>query len=265
MSDPSTLEAVAERLSLSEHVVIMTGAGASRESGIPTFRDALEGYWSRFDPGELATPQAFERDAALVTRWYDERRLAALAASPHAGHEAITALQRRARSLGRRLTVITQNVDELHQRAGTEGVIELHGSLITWRGARSGERVRDLPARALTRYPPERVLARGPEPLRPDVVWFGEDLPEEALRLAAAASSSCELYLCVGTSGVVWPAAGLINVAAQAGAMTVEINPVKTPLSSQHDLAFRGQASQVLCALLHAVMERDEPSSASSS
>lgn len=247
----STLETIAELITTSSHIVFMTGAGASKESGIPTFRDALDGHWSRYDPGELATPEAFSKDPALVTTWYDERRMAALGTTPNPGHHAISALQAHLASLGKRVTVITQNVDELHQRSGSEGVLELHGSLITWRGARSGNKVRDLPAAPFTHYPPEHTFEDGePDVLRPDVVWFGESLPEEAFEQAKEAARQCQLYFSVGTSSVVWPAAGIVDCALKAGAQTVEINPVETFLSSEYHHVLRGPSGELLPTLL---------------
>ena len=245
--DTTTLTHIAKLVQESQHIVFMTGAGASKESGIATFRDAMDGHWSRHDPGDLATPEAFERDPALVTSWYDERRIGALAAEPNAGHRAITALQKHLALLGKKVTIITQNVDELHQRSGASDVIELHGSLITWRGATSGERVRDLPETRLPHYPPKKNEGTPEEELlRPDVVWFGEALPERAMELATSAASTCQLYFSVGTSSVVWPAAGIVARALKAGAITVEINPVETILSSEYHHVLRGASGEIL-------------------
>ncbi len=251
MSTQETLERIAKLIDQSDHIVFMTGAGASKESGIPTFRDALDGYWSRFEPGELATPEAFAKNPALVTQWYDERRLAALGTTPNPGHHAISTLQKHFRSLGKKVTVITQNVDELHQRSGSQDVLELHGSLITWRGARSGQKVRDLPEGAFPNYPPEHTFEDGTQDiLRPDVVWFGESLPEGALASAQSAARQSQLYFSVGTSSVVWPAAGIVDSALKAGAQTVEINPVETILSSEYHHVLRGASGELLPELL---------------
>lgn len=245
------LNRIVPLLQQSEHIVFMTGAGASKESGIPTFRDAMDGLWARFEPGELATPEAFAKDPALVTRWYDERRLAALACHPNPGHLAIARLQQHLATLGRRVSVITQNVDELHQRAGATDVIELHGSLLTWRGATSGHTQPAMAATPFESYPPEITMKNGnKEILRPGVVWFGEVLPEGALERAGELAASCQLYFSVGTSSVVWPAAGIVDCALKAGAQTVEINPVETALSSEYHHTLRGASGEILPQLI---------------
>ncbi len=246
-----TLEHIAALIAQADHIVIMTGAGASKESGIPTFRDALDGLWSKYEPGELATPEAFEKNPALVTQWYDERRLSALQSKPNAGHIAMAKLQKRLESQGKKLTLITQNVDELHQRAGAKDVLELHGSLITWRGASTGEKQRNLPEDAFESYPPKhREGTPQEELLRPDVVWFGEGLPEDALQEATTQASQCNLYFSVGTSSVVWPAAGIVDLAIKAGATTVEVNPTETILSSEYDHVLRGPSGEIFPKLL---------------
>ncbi len=222
-----------------DHVVALTGAGASAESGVPTFRDALTGLWARFSAERLATPEAFARDPGLVSRWYDERRVSALACRPNAGHAALVALAR----VVPRLTLVTQNVDRLHQRAGSAGVIELHGSLAEWRCTRCGESVAET-GPAFAEHPPPCRWCGGPR--RPGVVWFGEPLPADALAAAEAAAGACDVFLSVGTSGVVYPAAGLVDVAKQAGAATVEVNPAATPMSGRMDTVLRGAAAAVL-------------------
>ena len=244
----STWTTLVSSLQRARHVVVLTGAGASRESGIPTFRDAMEGYWARFDPGELATPEAFEKNPELVSRWYDERRCAVLECEPNAGHVALAQIQRALQARGDRLTLITQNVDTLHQRAGSTGVIELHGTLSTWRCTRTGESYSELPV-PFEHYPPESAAGGL---LRPGVVWFGEALPEEALQAASAASEACDLYLAIGTSGAVWPAAGLVLNARRAGALCLEINPTPTEMSEHFDGGVREGAASALSALYEA-------------
>ncbi len=238
---------IAEQVSNAMHVVVMTGAGVSAESGIPTFRDALEGLWSKYSPQELATPQAFERDPELVSRWYDERRMAVLECGPNAGHFALARLEDELRDRARALTLLTQNVDGLHVRAGSERVVELHGSLTTWRCTKTHESFRDLPE-PFEDYPP-RSQAGGY--LRPGVVWFGEALPEDAVRDAAEALADCDLYLAIGTSGVVYPAAGFVHDARRNGATTVEINLEDTPLTRDFDLTLRGKSGDVLPDLVN--------------
>jgi NAD-dependent deacetylase len=241
------LTEVRHQLARAKHVAVLTGAGVSAASGIPTFRDALSGLWAKYDPAELATPEAFGRDPRLVTRWYDERRLAVLGCSPNAGHRALVELERRIAEREGRFTLITQNVDRLHQRAGSGQVIELHGSLLVWRCTKTGAEREFLEAVPFGEYPP-RSPAGGL--LRPGVVWFGEMLPEDAIAAAEKAASECDLFFSLGTSGVVYPAAGLIEIAAGAGAPTCEINLDATPASRVADWSIRGRCDEVLPELV---------------
>ncbi len=242
MDDP---EAVASTLRRARGVVVLTGAGVSAESGLPTFRGD-GGLWRGHDPTRLATPEAFERDPALVSEWYDLRRMAAAVAEPNAAHVAMAELERHVVAAGGRFALLTQNVDRLHQRAGSERVVELHGSLVVWRDHRSGRRVTPEPTPFRTHPMP------GPDGgwLRPDVVWFGEYLSEEALTVATSALTWCDLFLVVGTSAIVYPAAGLVGRATAAGAVTVEVNVAATPAHVDHRLV--GPAAAVLPRLLEA-------------
>ncbi len=244
------LPSVAEALRGARHLMVFTGAGVSAESGIPTFRDALTGLWQRFDPAELATPEAFRRDPALVWGWYEWRRARVLAAQPNPAHVAIAALARHVP----KLTLVTQNVDDLHERAGSTAVIHLHGSL---HAPRCFDCAR--PFAGLSDAPAEPAEGRRLEPprcphcggwVRPGVVWFGEELPEQALRQACAAAEACDLLLSVGTSGVVWPAARIPGLALQAGATVVHINPQAMPPTAARECALVGAAGAVLPALL---------------
>jgi len=222
-------------------VAALTGSGVSAESGVPTFRDAQTGLWERFDPEELATPEAFLRDPKLVWEWYSWRRELVARAEPNPAHRALADLERRVPSFA----LITQNVDGLHRRAGSRNVIELHGNIL--RTVCSAER--------LPREPGEGAPPRCPRcgaPLRPDVVWFGEALPPGAMEAASEAARSCEVFLCVGTSGVVYPAAGLPREAAGAGALVVEVNPEPTPVTPLAAFALRGRAGELLPALVAA-------------
>ena len=197
-------------------MAVLTGAGISAESGIPTFRDALTGLWARFRAEELATPEAFARDPALVWSWYRWRRERVLAAEPNAGHRALVALAGRVP----RLSLITQNVDGLHQRAGSRDVIELHGNILRARCTREGTAV-EFWEEAGSGPPP---CAACGAPLRPDVVWFGEMLPEPALAAAWEAARTCDVLLSIGTSNLVEPAASLPWVAAGRGATVIIVN-----------------------------------------
>jgi NAD-dependent deacetylase len=232
-------------------IAVMTGAGVSAGSGVPTFRGAQHGLWARYDPMELATPEAFARDPVLVTRWYDQRRQAALACEPNPGHLALARLQRWCRDTGRWFQLFTQNVDRLHQRAGSEDVVELHGTLHRWRCTRCGaEQDEDGPA--FPSYPPQCACGG---PLRPAVVWFGETLPTAALTAAAQAAERCDLFLSLGTSAVVEPAASFLRLAAAGGAATVEINLESTPASQIVDVSARGRTGELLPGVVDRVLD----------
>ena len=221
------VDLVIERLSRARHVVFLTGAGASAESGIPTFRDAMTGLWSRFQPESLASPEGFTRDPALVWGWYEWRRQLVEGAEPNPGHEAIASMQ----ALLSQCTLVTQNVDGLHQRAGSRSVIELHGNLFRNICSLDG---RDVDPGAWQPGVPPRCPRCG-APVRPAVVWFGEMLPAEALRKAQSAATACDMFFSIGTSAQVYPAADLAELALRSGAAVVEINPEATPLTSRAD------------------------------
>ncbi len=244
-----TLDAVAAALREAASVVVLTGAGVSAESGIPTFRDAMEGLWEKFDPMELATPEAFARRPRVVSRWYDERRLQCASCRPNPGHAALAGMERLIEERGGRFALLTQNVDGLHQAAGSRRVVELHGSIRRWRCLRCGME-REEREGAFNRYPP-RCECGGVR--RPAVVWFGERLPEEAVEAADTALRSCDLFFSVGTSAVVQPAAGFMEIARARGAKTVEINRDPTPATHAVDWAIRGRSGEVLPALLSAM------------
>jgi NAD-dependent deacetylase len=231
-------------LRAARHTVVLTGAGVSAESGVATFRDPA-GLWSRFRPEDLATPEAFERDPVLVWQWYQWRREQIAQARPNAAHLALAALER----LSPRFTLITQNVDGLHQAAGSRQVVEFHGNIQRNRCSRDGEVVTldvagsDKPPRC------PRCHAR----VRPDVVWFGEAIPASALSQAGAAAAECDVFLAIGTSAVVQPAAGLALRAKHAGAFVAEINPQQTALSGEVDLCLRGAAGALLPGIVAAL------------
>lgn len=247
MNDQATTrlyERLLARLGQASHVTVLTGAGMSAESGIPTFRDAQTGIWAKYRPEELATPEAFEANPARVWKWYEERRKAVREARPHAGHEALVALE----SLVPQLSIVTQNVDGLHQLAGSRRVIELHGNILRSKCHVSGRPIgAEWLADSPQEVPPSPYVPRGLA--RPDVVWFGEVLPQEELQAAMNAAATCDVCLSVGTTSLVQPAASLPLVALEHGAALIEINPQETPLSMHADQCLRGPASTMLTAL----------------
>ena len=229
------------------NIVILTGAGMSAESGIPTFRQTPRGLWAECSPERLATPEAWQADPALVWGWYLWRMALVRAAAPNAGHAALAMAAKT-----RAIRIVTQNVDDLHERAGSDDVLHLHGSLLAHRCfacARPHTEV-SIPDSATTpmRVDPPRCVHCGGR-IRPGVVWFGENLPEAAFTKAVASAAACDLMLVVGTSGIVHPAAGLPAVAKEAGAAVVEINPLETELSAVAHVCVRGSAATVLPAV----------------
>jgi NAD-dependent deacetylase len=225
-------------------IAVLTGAGISAESGVPTFRDAQTGVWAKFKPEELATPEAFRRDPRLVWEWYAWRRDLVAGVEPNAGHRALVELERRTPQF----TLITQNVDGLHQRAGSRNVIEIHGNITR---TKCFEEDRPVDRWEPTGEVPPRCPRCGGR-LRPDVVWFNEMLPRDAMERALAASRGCEVFLSIGTSGLVQPAASLPLEAIERNAVVIEINPIETPLTPRVPHSLRGAAGVVLPALLSA-------------
>jgi NAD-dependent deacetylase len=233
-------DALLEALRGARHVCVLTGAGVSAESGVPTFRDAQEGLWARHRPEDLATPEAFLEDPVLVWRWYRWRRDQVSCVEPNPGHYALARLA----ELVPQLTLITQNVDNLHQRAGSSHVIEFHGNIFADRCFAEG-----------TRHTADDTLdvPTCPDcgsPLRPGVVWFGEAIPEEALARSWAAAADSDVFLSIGTSSLVYPAAGLADVARQHGAVVAEVNPNPTIQASSFDFALAGKSGVILPELV---------------
>ncbi len=216
-------------------IVVLSGAGISAESGIPTFR-GKDGLWNKYDPMDLATPEAFQRDPKLVWEWYGWRRQLIARAEPNRAHRILAELERERETL----YVITQNVDGLHQRAGSRKVVELHGSVWIVRCLECGVSYRDERV-PLPEIPPKCRDCGGL--LRPGVVWFGEALPKEALEKAYELSASADLFIVVGTSAQVYPAAELPFVAKSKGAKLVEVNPEETPITPYADVSVREKAS----------------------
>jgi NAD-dependent deacetylase len=240
--EPS-LRALADRIRRARRLTILTGAGVSAASGVPTFRGA-GGLWRQYRPEELATPEAFARDPHLVWEWYAWRREIVARCEPNGAHRVIARWSRRGPSDAGHVvtTVITQNVDDLHVRAGTDHLVRLHGSIweIKCEGCGAAWRDDSVP---LADFPPDcrhcGALAR------PAVVWFGESLGQDDVD-AAVSACSCDVFMTVGTSAVVHPAAGLVHHARASGAFTVEINPEATAASTAVDLSFRGGAELIL-------------------
>ncbi len=232
------------RLRAARHIAVLTGAGVSAESGIPTFRDAQVGLWARYRPEDLATPEAFERNPKLVWDWYAWRREIVRGAQPNPGHYALADMQQRVPQF----SLITQNVDGYHQLAGSTAVIELHGNIMRARCSREEVVIDQWAAPAGT--PPRCPHCSAP--LRPDVVWFGEMLPPAALEAAAQAANTCDVFFSVGTSSLVEPAASLARVALQRGAAVVEINPAITPLTARATFVLHGASGEILPALVKA-------------
>lgn len=222
-------------------IVVLTGAGMSAESGVPTFRDAQTGLWANFRPEELATEQAFRADPKMVWEWYALRREMIAKVTPNAGHFAIAGFQQRHPG---RMTLVTQNVDGLHQRAGSPGVLALHGNI-------AEDRWLDAPRACCDARPPEAGVpprcATCGNLRRPAVVWFGEMLPVAELAAAEEAAAECDLMLVVGTSGVVYPAAGL---ARGTPGRVVIVNPGSTDLDDAADAVLAGTAAGLLPLLL---------------
>ncbi|MGE4241414.1 SIR2 family NAD-dependent protein deacylase [Ramlibacter sp.] len=236
----SERERVRELVRGARRIVVFSGAGMSAESGVPTFRDAQTGLWAKFRPEELATEPAFRANPSMVWDWYVSRREAVARVAPNAGHLAIADFQRRHPG---RLTVATQNVDGLHQRAGSPGVLALHGNL-------ADDKWLDVPCErcdlAVEAGRPPRCAHCG-NLLRPAVVWFGEALPARVLAEAESAARACDLMLVVGTSGAVYPAAGL---ARMARGQVVVVNPQASDLDDAADVVLRDTAARSLPYLL---------------
>ncbi|NML48119.1 NAD-dependent protein deacylase [Ramlibacter sp. G-1-2-2] len=236
-----TVDVVRGWLRAADRVVLLSGAGMSAESGVPTFRDAQTGLWAKFRPEDLATEDAFRRDPRMVWDWYAMRREMVAKVSPNAGHLAVAAFQQRHPG---RLTVATQNVDGLHQGAGSPGVLALHGNVAEdkWLDA---SRPCCLAQTPVPGHPPSCATCGNLR--RPAVVWFGEMLPADVLAAAEEAAAACDLMLVVGTSGVVYPAAGLAR--ATRGRVVV-VNPVASELDDAADVVLRGTAATLLPQLL---------------
>ncbi len=225
-------------------VAVLTGAGISAESGLPTYRGAT-GLWAGFSMKEYASAEGFAQDPEKVWGWHDERRMALAAVRPNPGHLALAEMERRLETRGGQFALATQNVDGLHQAGGSRNVLELHGTILAVKCSRCDRR-REIGFEAIAGVPRCPCGAM----MRPDIVWFGEMLPEAVWQAACIAAAACDVFLTVGTSAVVYPAASLIEVAAAGGAKTVEVNLERTAASSSVDFALAGKAGDILPTLL---------------
>lgn len=232
-------DTISDDIKNAEKIVFVTGAGISQESGIPTFR-GKDGLWRKYDPMKLATIDAFYEDPKLVWEWYEERRQNILNASPNPGHVSIAELEKY-----KTVSVLTQNIDGLHQRAGSSNVYELHGSIITIKCTVCD--FKDKITSGFFQLPP---LCKCGNILRPDVVWFGEALPQDVWDAAMVQASSCDVMIVVGTSLAVSPANLLPVYAKQNGAILVEINVEQTHMSQEMDLSLRTSAAKSLPGLV---------------
>jgi NAD-dependent deacetylase len=239
----NAIEDLAAKFKKASSVAVLTGAGMSAESGVPTFRDAQTGLWARFKPTELATPTAFKNDPKLVWEWYLWRRKIVAEAQPHAGHRALVDLE----AIAPKFTLITQNVDSLHQVAGSKCVFELHGNITRARCTKNGMTMSVDDAGP--DVPP--LCPECGELLRPDVVWFTEPLPAHALAEAERAARQCDLFLSIGTSAQVYPAAALPFTAKEAGADVFIINPdASADPHTPHITFIQGNAGAILPELV---------------
>lgn len=243
---------VVELAGAARRVTVLTGAGMSQESGVATFRDAVTGLWSNIDPNDFATPDAWHRDKPAVNAWYLWRVHLIRAAQPNAGHQALAEW---ATLPGVELRIVTQNIDDLHERAGSRVLSHLHGSLFAWRCDRchAPGPTPAPPAEPVARVEPEPCPACGLGDLRPGVVWFHEMLPHQPFADAVQACQSADLVLSVGTSGVVQPAASLPHLAGARGIPIIEIDPRDTELTPAATYSWRSTAAQGLPALVAAL------------
>ena len=245
MTNDRDLKAACSILAEAKTIAVLTGSGISAESGVPTFRGE-GGVWDGVSVMEVGSIEGFRKDPERVWRFYNERFTKYSGVKPNAGHDALAQLEQRIVDAGGRFTLATQNIDGLHQMAGSQNVIELHGS---------GRHVRctrcsyydDLTLEMLTALP---TCPKCSAVIRPDVVWFGESLPPGAIEAAVEAGRTCDVFMTIGTSAVVVPAAGLIQLAAEAGARTIEVNLEATPASGIVDIALHGAAGDILPKLI---------------
>jgi NAD-dependent deacetylase len=251
------IEQAAKHIQQAKQIAVLTGAGVSKESGVPTFRDAMSGLWAQYDPQELATPEAFANNPRLVWEWYSWRREMVQHARPNAGHYALAELAKRPVPVH----LITQNVDDLHEQAGSANVLHLHGRIALSKCSRNCQGnpthvdLTQLADTALVPPPCPHCDA----PLRPDVVWFGENLPAFEYQQAVRYSQTCDLMLVIGTSGMVSPASQLPVIAIRAQAVVIEVNPEASAITPLAALHLAAPSGEVLPLLLEALRRLENP------
>ncbi len=249
MSLDSNIQQAARLIQNSQYLVALTGAGVSKESGVPTFRDALDGLWAQFDPMNLATVQAFKDDPKMVWDWYAYRREMVAEAKPNPGHLALAELEERYPMM----EVITQNVDDLHEQAGSRHVIHLHGNIAQSKcfyDCQGSLTLVDLSELEVKSPPDCPYCGRW---VRPNVVWFGEVLSTDLLEAAQLASSNCDVMIVIGTSGLVTPAANLPHYAQRAGAKIIEVNPDYTLITRIADIKLEGPSGEIMPQVIEAL------------
>lgn len=246
------LRQAADLIRGSQRLTVLTGAGVSKESGVPTFRDALDGLWAHYDPAQLANAAVFLHNPKLVWDFYEYRRSIMRPAKPNPGHYALAELERRFPNM----QIITQNVDDLHEQAGSKNVIRLHGCISAnkcFANCQGDPTHVDVALLKWDRDSGPPACPRCGSPVRPDVVWFGEILPSDQLQAAISACEVADVMLVIGTSGVVRPAADLPFYAKQRGATLIEINPVESEITASADLWLAGPAGEILPRVLAAL------------
>ena len=253
--EPPFSDELASRLAEAERVAVLTGAGVSAESGVPTFRDESGGLWEKFSPQELANVEAFLDNPELVQGWYAHRREVVTGTEPNPAHRALANLEALVAEDGGSFLLATQNVDDLHRQAGSQNVVELHGNITRSYCIDCGREASEEEMRPDGNGDGAACPACGGL-LRPDVVWFGERLPEGAMEQAHQAAAACDVFLSVGTSAVVYPAAGLPLAAAERGAYTAEVNPERSAVAGELDEVILEKAGEVLPPLVEAARER---------
>ena len=232
-----------------KHITVLTGAGISAESGVPTFRQAQTGLWSKYDPEELATPQSFKANPALVWNWYKWRQEIIYQADPNPGHIALADMEKIASDNNTYFILITQNVDGLHQLAGTHNIIELHGNIHQYKCFDCGE----IPECILSNPGVDSHCTICGGSLRPDVVWFGENIPTAALQSSWKAAQDCDIFFSIGTSAFVQPAASLPLIALQNSATVIEINTNETPITTVATYHFQAPSGEILPKIIASV------------